>query len=723
LEEYYGFSWSADGKRMACCNRCRIEARPWEIAVWELDTGKQLRHWKIFGDVALAPDGESLAVHTADSMILLDVASAKELRRWKSAYPGGTGGTGAEKRFAFSPDGKIIASTENGQVTLWNPVTGQLCTRGRLSAVLSTGQDTPVTVAFSGNSRYLAAGCAKGSLYVWDLVSGKAVPLLPEAAGGPIYVLNFAADGKTLVCQPHRSLSARLWDVTRGQELSPKVACANAAIFSPDGKTVALAPGPVSLWDVRSGRFLRSYPFYGEMPAFLPGGKAMALSTCHYLTVWNLKDGKLRYQTKGKGPFDNVTPGVNRYQGLFAQCCLDDNRLVAVFPGDVKKAFENLPGSPTIRWAMIGWFDIRTGEIVRSFPTNTEDALSKVFLSPDRKSLVAFDSGNAVFAWDLHKGVELFRLTAEDSPISVSFSADSRTLLLTCRAQDFDDQKWTIHLYEMASGKKRATVVYKVDSFTRSGNFCRTCAAISGEHLVAISQEDQIQLFDVLLVRELARFKNDGPCVDFLSFSPDGKCLLSASDTTALIWDVSHMIPPLEKVKLTSNGLSKAWANLLNDDAKSAFRSIRHLSQAPEQTVAFLEKSLQPMLFPPEKIAPLIKQLDSPRFPERKQASEKLLDLGEAAEAPLLDVLKKPVSLETRRRAEEILQKTRQKSMQGPFTLSGEPLRLFRAVEILERIGTPAAATLLANLAKGSRLGMLARAAQASHQRLTMRSP
>jgi WD40 repeat protein len=728
----YPRSWSADGKRLACWHQKQRSdglGNIRHVAVWDLDSGKKVRRWDTLrGEFSLAPDGKTLAVRNikdglpdSEHILLFDLADGKELRRWKSPRGG---------RFAYSPDGKIIASAEGARVTLWDPATGKPSARRQLSRILPTGKDMPETVVFSRDGHYLAAGCANGALYLWDLPAGKLIRAIADAGQGlPIYVLNFTADGKTLVSNAHLFPSARLWNVADGMEISPagaKATKVDALTFSPDGKTIAgVGPSdPVSLWDARSGKLLRRFPIppylgfnYSGPPVFLPGGKTLALSTFHYLTAWNLDDGKLRYRTKGDGPYDNQTPDVDRQQQLFAQCSLDDNTIVAVYPGEVKEVVGGgRQARMEIRWAMIGLFDIRSGKIVRSFQTKADQFVRQVFLSPDRRTLVGIANQGDVFAWDLAQGVELFRLPP---PLtfggSASFSADGRSLVLTGHHPVANDQKWVVHLYEMASAKKRATVAYQVGPYTH--------CAVAGDHLLAISQKDKIQLFDLLSAKELGRFTSDG-WVECLAFAPDGKTLASGSmDTTALIWDISSLVPALPKIKLSKDKITRCWADLLGNDAKSAFGSIRLMSQAPEQTVEFLKESLHPVPHvPAEKIARLIKQFDSERFLERNQASDELFRLGEAAEAALVDVLKKSVSLETGRRAEEILRKLRQKRTQGPWTLTGEPLRHLRAVEILERIGTSEATALLARLAKGSPYAVLTREAKTSHQRLTMRS-
>jgi WD40 repeat protein len=705
------FSWSADGKRVASRNAGFNQPRHWEFAVWDLEGGKQLRQWKTpANQLALSPDGKALAVLNGHEINLFDVADGKELRRWRSPNSWGSGDTGANKRIVYSPDGKIIASTEGGRVTLWDPGTGKPSASKKLGSVLATDRDSPAALAFSGDGRYLAAGCDKGALYVWDLRADKLVHAIADAGhGSPIYVLSFTADGNILVSQAHGFPAARLWDLASGKELSPTGANSkkiDALTFSPDGKIIAAigSRDPLSLWDACSGKLLRRWPAhayrgptYGGSFAFLPGGKHLALSALHCLSVWSVEDGNLRYQTKGNGPYDNDTPGVDRQQRVMARCGVDEHTVVTIIPDS----------------AMVGLFDIRSGKVLRSFRTGADSSLALVFLSPDRRTLVGITNA-ATFAWDVAKGIELFRLpTLTRPPSEASFSADGRMLFLTCWHPADNDTKYSVHLYEVASAKKRATIEYKVKRLPAQ-------CAVASERLIAITEQDRIQLFDLLSGNELRRFQTDRSWVYCLAFSPDHKLLATGfEDTTVLVWDVAHLVAPLDPIKLTQEELAKGWANLLDDDAEKAFRAIRRLSRAPEQTIAFFGRRLQTApVVPAEKIRQLVEALDSPGFAHRNQATTELLKLGEPAEASLAEALKKKPSLETTRRVEMILGKLQDKRAHGPWTVTGESLRSWRAVEILERIGTARAAALLTRLAKGAPYAVLTREAQTALQRL-----
>ena len=79
----------------------------------------------------------------------------------------------------------------------------------------------------------------------------------------------------------------------------------------------------------------------------------------------------------------------------------------------------------------------------------------------------------------------------------------------------------------------------------------------------------------------------------------------------------------------------------------------------------------------------------------RKAAAANLIQVGEQAVPALRKVLASSPTLEMRKRIEELLEK-----LTGG-TLSTAQLRLVRAVEVLERIGTPEAREVLRTLAQG----------------------
>jgi hypothetical protein len=130
--------------------------------------------------------------------------------------------------------------------------------------------------------------------------------------------------------------------------------------------------------------------------------------------------------------------------------------------------------------------------------------------------------------------------------------------------------------------------------------------------------------------------------------------------------------------------------------------------------VPFFKKQLhQAQPADPQRLASLLGDLDNERFAVRDKASQELEKLGDLAEPALRKALDESPPPEARRRLVRLLAQV----VEGG-TPSGERLRGFRAVEVLEHIGTSEARQLLQNFADGAPEARLTREAKAALERL-----
>jgi WD40 repeat protein len=724
-------TWSADGKRAVCMQQ--IDGGNWSYCVWDVDKGVELCRWaKWYGACALSHDGNLLAIRTRDEIGVFSVADKKPVSQWASEEVD-AGRTGNARVVLFLPDGKTLAALEKGRVLLWDAATGKLKPKRKLCPSLTTAKDQPVTLAASADGRYLAAGGSNSTLYIWDLQADTLLHTLADAGKGlPIYTLDFTLDGKRLISQAHLFPSARVWDIARGKERSATAVASSTMekiIFSPDGRTLATVGrwDPVQIWNAESGKLLYSFE-RGESFAFQRSGKALVLAGGQKAALWGLSDGTLRQQTKGAAastPWAGA-PDVGQISN-WTCCAPDDDTIVAILSGDVRQVIPprgRMPGA-TIYWTMVGIVDARTGKVQRSFRVRA-DHLSQFCMSPDGCMLAATGvrhgaQESSVFVWDLNRGFELFHI---DLPAShgcgrLDFSADGRTLSFTSASYLVNQCEHTFHVIEIASGTARAECVQHWNPERE-----RPCGAIASDQLAAVKKGSTLLLFDPLTGKEFGCLRANLDRITHFAFSADGQRLAcTGDDATALIWDIRKLLPAPVKTRPTDDECARLWDELSSSDAKAACRAAGQLIQSPEEAVAYLGKKLQPALpIPAGKIAGLLAQLDSDRFDRREQAGRELLQLPELAEPALLEAAKKQPSLELSRRIEALLARIQERRAKGPWTLAGEPLRAWRAVEVLERIGTPDAARLLERLAGGAPHAVLTSQSTLAAKRLGKRA-
>jgi hypothetical protein len=117
-----------------------------------------------------------------------------------------------------------------------------------------------------------------------------------------------------------------------------------------------------------------------------------------------------------------------------------------------------------------------------------------------------------------------------------------------------------------------------------------------------------------------------------------------------------------------------------------------------------------------KRLQQLILDLDSEDFAVREKASERLKKLDSNIDPALCLALRRTPSAEARQRLEAILA-----GRTARFALPAETVRTIRAIQVLEQIGSPEAATVLKTLSTGIGTAPETQEANESLQRLSKR--
>jgi WD40 repeat protein len=198
-------AFSRDGMTLAAAasDRC--------IYVWDTATHQRnarlAGHTKTVTVVAFAPDSRTLVSGSQDGTIRcwdVDTGRARWIIPARSELMAPT-----VLCVRFSPDGRTVATAINhdAAVRLWDSATG-------LELPSLRGQsDSIVSVDFSPDGAFLAAGDSRGSLTLWDPGSCRARSSW-HAHNGWISSVAFSADGRTLASAGEGAV--KLWEISGG---------------------------------------------------------------------------------------------------------------------------------------------------------------------------------------------------------------------------------------------------------------------------------------------------------------------------------------------------------------------------------------------------------------------------------------------------------------------------------------------------------------------------
>ena len=178
-----------------------------------------------------------------------------------------------------------------------------------------------------------------------------------------------------------------------------------------------------------------------------------------------------------------------------------------------------------------------------------------------------------------------------------------------------------------------------------------------------------------------------------LAFLPNG-LLATAARERVRIWDWRVPVEPVPE-PFGKKELDQLWEKLADPDAEVAHKAAAILRARPDQAIGLFAKNLKPMPVTKETVVVRwVNDLDAEDYRTREDAMKGLRNLSEAARPALDAALAKSESPEIKSRIGELIQASRK--IPQPARL-----RVVRAIEVLESIGSDAAVSVIRSMAEG----------------------
>ena len=480
----YALKFSPDGKTLISKSEYRITQErgysssggPTEI--WDVETGEQLASLALhISDVKFSGDGKTLAITGDGGVSVWNIDSRQEIAVFNDAI-----------KVAFSGDGKTLCIIENNRFTFWD-----IITRREISARRPYHENTkyvPERFMLSQNGNLLATADVDGVINMWETTTGKKMRTLDKDYEKTFTSLVFKHDGKTLI-SGNANGYLQSWDINTGKWYrisKPMKRNINGLLFQKDNPNLTI---------VSDSTLLRLYP----------------LETHTLLNAHN--------SWSSSGTFNDGT----RVRVKVLSFSSNGKRLAT-------KNSEN---------KLVDVWDITLGHSPQHI-SSVQYHWGPVALSPDGAILAtASQSDNGVDIWDADSGEHIAKLSMptrlfnRSTVSSLAFSHDGTILAVGTKKRE-------IHLWNFASSEHIGIL--------KAHKHAVCALKFSPDNTILASGDTGggICLWKFPDRKLLTTLKSPGGgYISELTFSPDGKTFASTSGSntssktpggTIFLWDV-----------------------------------------------------------------------------------------------------------------------------------------------------------------------------------------
>ena len=510
-----------------------------------------------------SPDQKLMAVVTSDapmSIRLCDAETGKELRRIKLKA--------RLVRFAFSPDGRRIVTTERDVAARLYDVDSGAAIWSTEIPPAKNAESYLSAVAYCPDTNVIAVGAPIGSDNSIRLVDARTGTEVGKLEGHTWKPWALVAGSKILYSSGWDG-AVRRWDVGNRKQLPlPEgIRATSVVAASPDGRMLAYGDdsGTIHLVRASDGQELSTIDFASRglsVLTFSPDSRRLAGGGAAgdqvRVAIWEIADGKVVRDWKWP-------KGRDEHSDVESLCFRPDGQQLA---------------AAVFRQSAAYLWDLNSGDQVAQFKHGEVYGLS---FSPDGKTLATAGWDKIVRFWETNGG-ELQR------QVDVSegrFKGDDNRMYTVCYSPA-GGVLATAHL----DGKVRIWNTADMEmrkEFQVPGRFVygSICFSPDGSLLATGSAGGTIDLWDPLTAETVWHVGRHESYVYTVAFGADRRTLVSGgSDGVCYVW---NLLPHGQQPEQDLNVL---WKELARDGA-AAYLAIWAMTETPERTVTFLGNKLR----------------------------------------------------------------------------------------------------------------------------------
>ena len=704
------------------------------VKIWEVESGRELHEVAGAGRaLAFSKDGGLVAAGGKGDIVVADSATGQVGQVIK-------GHANAVLAVAFSPDGRMLASGgDDTTARIWDVKDGSE------KALLEGHVNSVFAVAWSPDGAMLATASRDDTIRLWAMPGGAPIRTM-AGHGDDVRALAFSNDGTRLVSAGGDDLLAmgeedravRIWDVATGtclSELKGHAKTVQALAMSKDGAMLATGglDGEIRIWEFPTGKFVRSFqagPSLKCLALTTDGKRAAVVGDAQAPRFWEVAKGE-----EVVGPEGHVGT---------VQC-------LALTPDGSRLLSGDSSGG------LLAW-DLKEGKVLRRISAHA-GAVTRIVVSRDGKRFASVGFDKWMRVWNLEDGTELAK-----APVDYEWSAildwwpDDETLA-------FQPVRHEIHLFSVKDGRvskkfKGPNRLYgarffddgkslAISEYARTVRIWEFETAASRDAMASTRQLYYLELSpggrylagagEGLVIADVERGKStDLSSSVFLSrpvYSPDGRRILGGRydkpgltvleaasgqvllsipvqvarfmpyqflhdgrslvaglpDTTMGVWNVAP-----DPALTAGKDLEALWKVLAEGTGPDAWAAVWEMSARGAEATAFLKDRIRPAPDMP-RIEKLVSDFAGIDEEARKKAGDALVAMGGDAETAVEKAVVAEKDADKRERFIKVLDE-----LLAPVVTSPSTLRRIRAMEVLERIGSPAAKDLLKSLAEST---------------------